>query len=594
MKTIICMVSICLFFLAGPAWAETPAGISAGGLQVLTDRGAELSLRQVLSQKNNFSNVHEKTPNYYYSSSAYWFRIPVKNNLAENKQLYLDVLFPTLDHVKLYVVRTKGDFNIQDSGDRMPASSRPFPEATSLILPFELAVGESVDLYVRVQGDAQVLLFPFQIRDQDGLRASLLMERLIHGMMIGIVLLLFSYNLLLYIILREPSRLYYLAYLPFAFLAFTAIDGFGPTVLYPSNTWLGNEGMIFFQGASVIFSVLFTRVFLYKKDNIHLGRWIKAFIGAGILMILSSIFLPVRFSYQFGLAMLFTVSLVLMIFSINAWRHGQTEVRFFVLAQSITWIGSLLFALMIIGVLPFHILLLESISIGVCAGALLHSLAIADRIRILQKQNIFAEETAHRNLKLRREELERLVSQRTSELENARRQAELQATTDILTGIYNRRGLLKAAKSVIGQTMRYDWPLSVAMLDIDHFKLINDQYGHPEGDRVLRDIAQTVTTGIRGMDIFGRVGGEEFLLIMPNTTIDKAADLSDRLRVAIAEHVFVGSPPQPVTASFGVACLTDELNNTDALIKASDDALYRAKQNGRNRVEIHEATTAVH
>ena len=107
-----------------------------------------------------------------------------------------------------------------------------------------------------------------------------------------------------------------------------------------------------------------------------------------------------------------------------------------------------------------------------------------------------------------------------------------------------------------------------------------------EGDRVLQDIARTVSLEIRAADLFGRVGGEEFLIIMPDTKMEAAVDLAERLRLSIASNIFAGAPPQEVTASFGVASWSEELTDAEILIKAADDALYRAKPNGRNRGEV--------
>jgi len=234
-------------------------------------------------------------------------------------------------------------------------------------------------------------------------------------------------------------------------------------------------------------------------------------------------------------------------------------------------------------------LFLDSISIGVSAGALLHSLALADHIRVLQNNILRAEDCARRNLEVRKEELESLVAERTRDLEDARKQAEHQATTDSLTGILNRRGMLNAGSRLLYDTLRYGRPLSVTIFDIDHFKIINDRHGHLEGDKVLRDIARTVAREIRVTDLFGRVGGEEFLVIMPDTKMEAAVEQAERLRLSIASSIFAGTPPQEVTASFGVAAWSEELTDAEILMKAADDALYRAKQNGRNRVEINSA-----
>lgn len=190
-----------------------------------------------------------------------------------------------------------------------------------------------------------------------------------------------------------------------------------------------------------------------------------------------------------------------------------------------------------------------------------------------------------RQQKIRRE-LERIVSERTAELEVARKRAELLATTDPLTGIYNRRGLLELAERDLQLARRKGRPFSVIIFDLDHFKRINDACGHAEGDRVLREVASVAKNTIRGTDLLGRVGGEEFMVVMPDTLGDDAFRVADRIRAVLSASVSTGESPKPVTASFGVAGSRLGAETLDCLQSYADKALYRAKNNGRNRVEI--------
>jgi len=592
-KKLLILLFLLLAASCSPGENGLPSGPATGELRAFEDPDGNLLISDILDRKSEFSEISKGTPNYLFTRSAWWFHLPVDNRAFENKTFYLDILYPTLDSVQFYIVGADGVRGFQRSGDRVPADLRPFPDAMTLAIPFALRAGESVDLYVRVRGDAQALLFPFKIRTEGQMRKAMATERLAHGIMAGLFVSLLAFNLFLYILLREPSRLYFMAYLPFVFLAITALDGFGPTVIYPDNTWFSNEGLVFFHGLSSIFILLFTRVFLQTEKGVIFDRGVRTIALFSILLVVAAFVMPVRQAYMFSAVMLLVIPLILIFFGFTAWRRGKTEVRFYVLAQSASFSGGLLFCLMVAGVLPFSKWLLEAIPIGVCAGALVHSLAIADRIRILQHKTEVAEETARRNLEVRQEELEQLVAQRTRELENARVEAERQATTDMLTGIFNRRGLLAAADRAMKLTLRYGRPLALAMFDIDHFKAVNDQFGHLEGDRVLREIALLVGNEIRTTDLFGRVGGEEFLIIMPDTPAPAASELAERLRLRIAESIHAGHPAGPVTASFGVSCLSGKTATLRQLIEASDAALYRAKQNGRNRVEISDPQCAL-
>jgi len=167
---------------------------------------------------------------------------------------------------------------------------------------------------------------------------------------------------------------------------------------------------------------------------------------------------------------------------------------------------------------------------------------------------------------------------------------EYENITDPLMGIYNRRYMERRLQSEIARAQRYTLPLSVLLLDIDHFKNVNDCYGHQAGDLVLSYLGKLTLNAIRESDIATRYGGEELLVIAPNTTLSAATTQAERLRLYIESHEFVlaseasGLQAIRTTVSIGVASLDSETNNIEKLLAVADAALYRAKQEGRNCV----------
>ncbi|MBQ0930523.1 GGDEF domain-containing protein [Ideonella alba] len=160
------------------------------------------------------------------------------------------------------------------------------------------------------------------------------------------------------------------------------------------------------------------------------------------------------------------------------------------------------------------------------------------------------------------------------------------ADTDALTGLRNRRALLEALQGEVARARRSGRPLSVAVLDLDHFKSVNDHHGHEAGDQVLRQFAELMRRELRGYDTGGRLGGEEFVVLMPDTDLALAVASIDRLRAALAARPLAWIDEQvDMTVSAGVACLSaeDEGDGSD-LLRAADLALYAAKRDGRNRV----------
>ena len=164
-----------------------------------------------------------------------------------------------------------------------------------------------------------------------------------------------------------------------------------------------------------------------------------------------------------------------------------------------------------------------------------------------------------------------------------------QTMKDGLTALPNRTYLFKALDNELARARRYQRNLSVVMLDLDHFKSINDSYGHLFGDKVLMKLAGTLREEIRRQDILGRYGGEEFLIILPETTSNAAAALMERCRWKIAEIPYdddSGSSPVSVTISAGIAEFTDNDHSIEDLIRRADRALYKAKENGRDQVVV--------
>jgi diguanylate cyclase (GGDEF)-like protein len=181
--------------------------------------------------------------------------------------------------------------------------------------------------------------------------------------------------------------------------------------------------------------------------------------------------------------------------------------------------------------------------------------------------------------------LERKVAERTQQLAIANERLEQLSVTDPLTGAANRRRLEEALRDEWQRARRTRAPLSVAMIDIDHFKQYNDRHGHREGDRCLQHVAAQIDRSVRATDLLARYGGEEFAVVMPDTDLVAAGEAAERVRVAIVELAEPLTADQIVTASIGVAMLDDaDGQNPDQLLERADGALYQAKRTGRNRV----------
>jgi diguanylate cyclase (GGDEF)-like protein len=169
--------------------------------------------------------------------------------------------------------------------------------------------------------------------------------------------------------------------------------------------------------------------------------------------------------------------------------------------------------------------------------------------------------------------------------------AEIRAATDGLTGLPNKRAVTDALKRTFAQAATTQSPLALLLLDLDHFKQVNDQRGHPVGDQVLASVGATLRSTLRARDFAGRNGGEEFAILLPDTSVTDGLEIAERVRVAIAEISLPGSDVS-VTASIGVAVFPAHASTPDRLERLADAALYLAKRQGRNRIELAETSPA--
>ena len=163
---------------------------------------------------------------------------------------------------------------------------------------------------------------------------------------------------------------------------------------------------------------------------------------------------------------------------------------------------------------------------------------------------------------------------------------EILAHTDSLTGLPNRQAIMNRAETEFTAARRYNRALSIVMVDVDHFKSINDQHGHATGDQVLRDVATICQDVLRGSDVIGRIGGEEFVLLLPEAEQKSAEHIAERMRARLAStKILLNDLELQVTASFGVATISSKDMTMQDMLDRADEAMYNAKHGGRNQVQ---------
>jgi len=190
---------------------------------------------------------------------------------------------------------------------------------------------------------------------------------------------------------------------------------------------------------------------------------------------------------------------------------------------------------------------------------------------------------------LRTKALQDELRAKNKQLEELLYKVEYMAITDSLTGLYNRRRFHDILSSEFERAKRYATPFALIMVDIDHFKRINDNYGHQAGDTILKEVTSIILKNTRETDTAARYGGEEFMVIMPNTNKKDAKNLAERVRSSIEKNNFSDINDQKITVSIGITGMPDpDITKEDVLIRCADFGLYRAKNTGRNKVEMME------
>lgn len=185
--------------------------------------------------------------------------------------------------------------------------------------------------------------------------------------------------------------------------------------------------------------------------------------------------------------------------------------------------------------------------------------------------------------------LEKQVIERTRELEEAKKIAESQARTDPLTGFNNRRAFFEAANVIHESACRFSRPYSIMMIDIDDFKTVNDEHGHMAGDLVIKDLARSIEKAVRRSDTAGRIGGDEFAAILPETSAQDVKILADRLRKSCADKIKTLEGKKLLfSVSIGIAEHRSDDTAIDQVMSRADNALYQAKEEGRNSIVISE------
>ncbi|WP_440054731.1 diguanylate cyclase domain-containing protein [Pseudoalteromonas sp. T1lg65] len=536
------------------------------------------------------------------NDTAIWVRFPLRNTSSRDLSILVSVDNNLLDSVTAFHVVPDHPILKIGMGDTLPLLKRPIKNE-SLIIPLTLAAyGESM-LYLRIKHHG-VVYAPISIWQPNEYLKFKSKFNLLYGILAGFVLALMVTNLTLFTLSKQHFFLVGTAFVASVWLLNAHLYGFSYRYLYGQWLWLQQHGQGLLATLSTLLLLFISRQALKLSLSQSYARLLQLSVVCGLIL---SIVLPVNLVSITTLALCTLVSAIL--FYLVA-RHSQQYRGLgicIVLLQSLTISYQLVVEL---GIQPGKLLiqpgvyLLYLLQCTVISYLLARSyMAKRDNALMKQQQRLAhtqAEDALLKEkLKLQEQSqqlLENNIEERTfelqvtlRELEEKNRELEKLNTEDPLTKVKNRGYFDKRLQMEARRSRREQTCLSLIIFDIDHFKKINDTYGHLAGDHAICQFANLIKQHLRRpSDEIFRYGGEEFIILLPNTSSEGAYELAERIRIYTAEQTLsVGEQNIKFTASAGIySAIVSDPNTPSIFTDNADKALYQAKQNGRDQVVV--------
>lgn len=531
-------------------------------LGILEDRGGQATIEDVMrpEMEDKFRDNEEEVPNYGYTAPVHWVRLQVSNDSLERLWL-LELEYPPLDQVDLYVVKENGEFIHERSGDTIPFSYREVKNR-NLAFMVVLDPGQTSTLYLRVDTQGAMalpikLIHPVQYAEKEQLTYLLL------GAYYGIMLIMVIYNMIMAFSFRSKVYFDYVWINVSNLFLYTTLNGIAFEYVWPDWVWWNNRAIVFFICLSHLAALLFTSKYLdVKSRNPRLYRvfqWFALLEAVNIIVVLVS--------YPAGLYLsIYSVPAIQISLILAAWlglKNRFRPARYFLLGWGVFMVGAILSTLSDAGYIPMVWWTTYASQIGSTFEAVVLSWGLAYQIQTIRKEKEIA----------------------VALMKETRRLADM----DDLTGLYNRRYVIRAFEEAAASAG--DKPISLMMLDLDHFKKVNDTFGHDAGDLVLQKLSSVLEECFRPSDIIGRFGGEEFMVLLKNTNAEQARSAAEYVLKSIREMRFIiNDQTLACTVSLGVAQWNEaEHEEFKDLLRRADQAMYQAKRTGRNRVCLGES-----
>lgn len=524
-------------------------------IQFMSETNEALTLDTAIKafNKGQFKSSDTSFLSFGIGVKPIWLRLNVNNPFVASKLRRLIIKTSWLDKIQLYFLRNNKVVSQYEVGDKFIHEQRPI---ISRFFEFdhEYPAGETT-IYIRVVSDDPMVL-PVYFNDMTILARNKTLETYSYGVIYGVLIALLLYNLLVFFTLKSKRYLYYSVYMAFFILMNVSYTGHGFRWLWTDSIqwqqWSNPVLMMLFALSGLFFATKFLQIDrLFPKLN---KRILLACFLVGNLELLLVIFGSQIGALLLSFVFVFIFTFAMLYLAVISLKKGFRSARYFLLASVSHVTLSSVTAMTVWGLIPYTTIGYRALEFGMMFDAIILSIALVDQFRILHEEKNYAEQLA---------------------------------MTDHLTGANNRRAFYELVRPIWSSGLRKNRDMCVIMIDIDNFKTINDSYGHPLGDEVLKKLTRVLLQNVREGDIFARWGGEEFILFLPETTLSEATEVAERFR-ELASTIELDVPDQSisVTISAGVALNTGDNIEIDELILEADKCLYLAKEQGRNKVSV--------
>lgn len=513
--------------------------------------------------------------------SVYWVRLNLQNSSNERQLWYLNLNYPLLDEVTFW----QGDnpATALVTGDQKPFSARAV-DYRYFLLPVLLNGGETRSITLRIHSSG-ALNIPLQLETPAELVSNSNQLAITHGLFYGAILVLAVFNLLLFFSSGTISYLHNALYMGAMGFFLFAMAGFANQYFWPNTPELANISIPLALILCALAMTLFGRSFLEVTPQSLADKALSAIVWLCAGFTAMTLAIPYNLAILFNTALALVIIFILSIIAISRWRQGYQPAKWYVLAWVVMAVGAVVYALAAFGYLTDFLARESLMQVAAGGQLILLNYAMVQRWRLLNDSLMEVEQKARTELEYQVHERTALLRSTMRELENANRKLAALSLNDPLTGLYNRRHMDSVLPELCAETHRTGQPLSLVLLDADHFKAVNDTWGHGFGDTWLQLIADILSRHVRRpRDITIRFGGEEFALLLPGTNLEGAQQVCDAILETLRSTP-IEAPDGArarLTLSAGIAqCLPDE--GPQQLFERADRALYEAKARGRDQ-----------